>query len=111
MGGKLVAHYVGADGRAIIIQIGRWVYPIDGKTTARARVHLGGLYSTLVLARPNMPTLRLVLPTPLRHLSLDSDYTDGAESLASHVGNPVAQRYFRELNDYTAGPWHLLKER
>lgn len=120
MSGRFVATYVNADQHDIWLQVGDMRYPIDGTTRADARVGLGGLFTTLVVDRPDLPRLTLRQRTPSRWLlrradpswdGVDEMAEDSAMGIAGLINSADARETYRHVKDPGAGPWYLLAQR
>jgi hypothetical protein len=117
MGRHFVATFVEPEQPLIVVQVDRRRFPIDGQTTARAVVRLGGLLTVLRLGREGESSLDLRQYTPSRLISrlidpawddLDELAMDGALGIAILVESIDAQETYIKHHDPSGRPTDVL---
>lgn len=114
---RFVAVYVEPDREHVTLQVDQIRYPLDGQTTAVSSVRGRGLYSTLSIERPGLPSVHLRQRTIMRAIlqrldptydALDEFMDDFAVGIAGITSSEEAHASYLKVKDPAAGPWALL---
>lgn len=116
-GRHFISVYVDLDGGSVVLQVDEHDFPLDGETTVRHSLAVGGLLSELSILRPGMPSIRLrrlnVASVILRWVDpaydeLDASTDDFLADVADIAASQRRQDWIREVKNPLAGPWEAL---
>jgi hypothetical protein len=113
-GDRFVAVYVAPDGEAVVLQVERQRFPLDGQTIVTHQTQFCGLMSAIAIKRPGMDPLSLrrrnIASALLRRVDpsyddLDASSDDFLADIADIAASERRIAWIKEVKDPEAGPW------